>query len=64
MSDERELTSGMLASDTSFRLLVSGIVGVKEIDCLIQKLVLQRETLAKQGADDAAKIEDAFREQL
>jgi hypothetical protein len=32
------LTTGMLAKDASFRLIVSGKIGVKEIERLIQKL--------------------------
>ncbi len=29
---ERELTKGILVKDSSFRLIVSGNIGVKEID--------------------------------
>jgi hypothetical protein len=42
MEGERELTTGMLAKDTSFRLIVSGNIGVKEIERLIKKLVTCR----------------------
>jgi hypothetical protein len=46
MAGERELTTGMLAKGTSFRLIVSGAIGVKEIDRLIQKLQIDKEILA------------------
>ncbi len=43
---ERELSTGMLAPGTSFRVLVKGRVGVKEIERLIRKLELDRDILA------------------
>lgn len=43
---ERELSSGMLAAGASFRLLVKGRVGVREIERLIRKLELDRDILA------------------
>jgi hypothetical protein len=46
--NERELTTGLLAKDASFRLLVTGNVGVKEIERLIKKLELDKEILADQ----------------
>jgi hypothetical protein len=46
MEGERELTTGLLAKDASFRLLVNGHVGVTEIDRLIRKLELDKEILA------------------
>jgi hypothetical protein len=46
MAGERELTTGMLAKGTNFRLIVSGAIGVKEIDRLIQKLQIDKEILA------------------
>lgn len=46
MEGERELTTGLLAKDANFRLLVSGHVGVTEIDRLIRKLELDKEILA------------------
>jgi hypothetical protein len=48
MDGERELTTGMLAKDASFRLIVSGKIGVKEIERLIQKLEIDKEILADQ----------------
>ena len=38
--------------DASFRLIVSGNVGVKEIQRLIAKLQLDKEILADQDSDD------------
>jgi hypothetical protein len=49
MEGERELTTGLLAKEASFRLIVSGQVGVKEIERLIQKLELDKEILADQS---------------
>jgi hypothetical protein len=51
-----ELTTGLLSKDANFRLLVSGPVGVKEIERLIRKLELDKEILAEQktGQDDEA----------
>jgi hypothetical protein len=48
MAGERELTTEMLAKEASFRLIVSGNVGVKEIDLLIRQLELDKEILADQ----------------
>jgi hypothetical protein len=48
MANERELTTGLLSKDSSFRLIVSGNVGVKEIERLIQKLQFDKEILADQ----------------
>ena len=49
-SGERELTTGLLSKSASFRLIVSGDVGVKEIDRLIAKLQLDKEILADPDA--------------
>jgi hypothetical protein len=46
MAGERELTTGLLAKQASFRLIVSGNIGVKEIERLIKKLELDKEILA------------------
>ncbi|MEA2988627.1 MAG: hypothetical protein QOG83_1338 [Alphaproteobacteria bacterium] len=40
--------------EASFRLVVTGIVGVKEIERLIKKLELDKEILADQENDQAA----------
>jgi hypothetical protein len=47
MGSERELTTGLLSKDASFRLIVTGAVGVKEIERLIAKLEIDKEILAE-----------------
>jgi hypothetical protein len=47
MEGERELTTGLLSKDASFRLIVSGPIGVREIERLIRKLELDKEILAE-----------------
>ena len=54
MDGERELTAGLLSKDANFRLIVSGTIGVKEIERLIKKLELDKEILAEQSDDDEA----------
>jgi hypothetical protein len=51
MAGERELTTGLLSKSASFRLIVSGDVGVKEIERLIAKLQLDKEILADPDTD-------------
>ena len=51
MQGERELTSGLLAKDARFRLIVSGSIGVKEIERLIKKLEFDKEILAERETD-------------
>jgi hypothetical protein len=51
MECERELTTGILAKDASFRLIVSGKIGVKEIERLIKKLEIDKEILAEQDEE-------------
>lgn len=51
MEGERELTTGLLSKDANFRLIVSGPVGVREIERLIRKLELDKEILADEGQD-------------
>ena len=53
MAGERELTAGLLSKDASFRLVVTGQVGVKEIERLIRKLEIDKEILAEAGEDDS-----------
>jgi hypothetical protein len=55
--DERELTTGLLSKGTSFRLIVSGKIGPKEIDTLIKKLEIDKEILAALD-DNEAKVDD------
>lgn len=52
--DERELTTGILSKGASFRLIVSGKVGEKEIERLIKKLELDKEILA--DADEGEEL--------
>jgi hypothetical protein len=54
MQGERELTTGLLSKDASFRLIVSGQVGVREIERVIKKLELDKEILADQDEDEEA----------
>ncbi len=51
MASERELTTGLLSRDASFRLIVNGQVGVKEIERLIAKLQLDKEILADESEE-------------
>lgn len=46
LAGERELTTGLLSKNSSFRLIVSGKVGEKEIERLIKKLELDKEILS------------------
>jgi hypothetical protein len=46
MDGERELIAGLLSKGANFRVIVSGTIGVKEIDRLIQKLEFDKEILA------------------
>jgi hypothetical protein len=55
MAGERELTTGMLAKEASFRLIVTGNIGVKEIERLIQKLEIDKEILADLDDTDIKK---------
>jgi len=43
---ERELVAGLLSKEATFRVIVSGPVGVKEIERLIKKLELDKEIIA------------------
>ena len=52
MAGERELTTGLLSKESNFRLIVSGPIGVKEIERLIQKLELDKEILADPDAEN------------
>lgn len=49
LAAEREPTTGMLAKGASFRLILSGNIGVKEIERLIQTLKIDKEILADQN---------------
>jgi hypothetical protein len=56
---ERELTTGLLSKNASFRLIVSGEVGVKEIERLIAKLQLDKEILAEPEPNPPATKDSA-----
>lgn len=47
---ERVLTTGILSKDANFRLLVTGHIGPREVERLIQKLMLDKEILADVGS--------------
>lgn len=49
---ERELVAGLLSKESSFRLIVTGYVGVKEIERLIRKLEIDKEILADFEKED------------
>jgi hypothetical protein len=57
MDGERELATGLLSKTASFRLIVNGPVGLKEIERLIAKLEFDKEILADQG-DSEGEQED------
>jgi hypothetical protein len=59
MDGERELTTGLLSKGASFRLIVSGRVGSREIERLIQKLELDKEILADATEDVPVSHDDA-----
>jgi len=52
MAGERELTTGLLSKNASFRLIVNGAIGVKEIERLIKKLEFDKEILADIEPED------------
>jgi hypothetical protein len=54
MASERELTTGLLSKNASFRLIVSGDIGVREIERLIAKLQLDKEILAEPESGPAS----------
>jgi hypothetical protein len=49
--------TGLLSKDTRFRLIVSGQIGVKEIERLIKKLELDKEILADSEVPPMGNIE-------
>jgi len=53
---ERELVTGLLSKEASFRVIVNGTVGVKEIERLIRKLELDKEILADIEDDDLSDL--------
>lgn len=57
MAGERELTTGLLSKEANFRLIVTGKVGVKEIERLIAKLELDKEILAEPDEEQSDMVE-------
>jgi hypothetical protein len=57
MEGERELTTGLLSKSASFWLIVSGDVGVKEIERPIAKLQLDKEIPADPDGGDSGNGE-------
>ncbi len=59
MENERVWSDGILSKEATYRVIVSGKIGPKEIDRLIAKLLLDREILAdlEDGVADALRRE-------
>ena len=55
---ERVLQSGMLSKTASYRVVVSGLVGVAEIDRLLRKIEMDKEILADSDPEPD-RLEDA-----
>ncbi len=53
MSGERVLSDGLLSKTATYRVIVSGEIGPKEIDRLIAKLQLDRDILADSEDSDS-----------
>ena len=49
---ERELQTGMLSKTAAYRVVVSGPIGVKEIERLIRRLEMDKEILADDSVSD------------
>lgn len=58
MEGERELTTGLLSKEASFRLIVNGNIGEKEIDRLIAKLTIDKEILAEAAQEHTTTVQD------
>ena len=63
MHGERELTTGLLSKDASYRLIVSGKIGEKKIERLNRKLELDKEILADLGDEPRSSDGTLTREQ-
>lgn len=53
MTGERVLQDGILSQNATYRIVVSGQIGVKEIERLIKKLELDKEILAEPAEEEA-----------
>ena len=58
MTDEREMSRGLLSKDAGFRLIVNGQIGPKEIDTLIKKLEIDKLLLQEVSKSMATEYED------
>lgn len=50
-SDQRVLTKGLLSKGATFEIIVSGQIGLKELNMLIRKLELDKEILAEDAEE-------------
>ncbi len=62
MQQERQFSSGILSVTTTFRLLVTGDTGLKEIERLIRILMVQKQIMEESETDGAldAAIDDTI----
>ena len=58
MENERVLADGLLSRNTTFRVIVTGVVGPKEIDRLIKKLEIDKEILSEPNHTDDDPLGD------
>lgn len=56
---ERELQTGMLSSHSTYRILVSGDIGLKEIERMIKKLEFDKEILASENDNSPVREEES-----
>lgn len=59
VTQERELSGGMLSVTTTYRLCVTGDYGLRELDRLIRLLTLQKEFLEETKNEDAPQATEA-----
>jgi hypothetical protein len=62
MAGERELTTGMPAKEASFRLIVSGNVGVKEIERPIPKAGNRQRGFSRSGRARSIVVNESGRQ--
>ena len=58
VENERVLADGLLSRNTTFRVIVTGVVGSKEIDRLIKKLEIDKEILSEPDHTDDDPLGD------
>ncbi len=54
MEHERVLSDGLLSKQATYRLIVTGRIGLREIERLIKKLEIDKEILAEEENSDTA----------